>query len=68
MGQGPCTFKARDLKTAIKAARAAGLPVERVEIDKAGKIVIVAARSTGEASQANEWDEVYGEDRAEIRQ
>jgi hypothetical protein len=45
---------------AVKAIVAGGLSVERVEIDRAGKIVIVTAakpmESAGSASR-NEWDE-----------
>ena len=59
MGHGPCTFKKRDLKTAVQAAREAGLEVARVEVDKDGKIVIIAgkpAAAGGNADERNEWD------------
>jgi hypothetical protein len=46
MARGACTFKQRDLTAAIKAARAAGVEVQRVEIDRDGKIVIQAAAPT----------------------
>jgi len=36
-------FRQRDLTRAIKAARLAGLNVERVEVDKDGKIIVVIA-------------------------
>jgi hypothetical protein len=56
----PCVFKQRDVTKAVKAVAAAGVCVERVEIDRAGKIIIVTAakpmESTGSASR-NEWDE-----------
>jgi hypothetical protein len=66
MGQRPCTFKKRDVKTALQAAHECGLEVERVEIDKDGKIVIVAgkptengvAADTNRSAGANEWDSI----------
>jgi hypothetical protein len=42
MGKGPSTFKKLDVKRALQACSAAGVAVKRVEIDKAGKIVVVA--------------------------
>jgi hypothetical protein len=60
------TFLHRDLKEAIKAARAAGLDMEkyRVEVDKAGTIslVPVAPDESAEPKGANEWDEVLKKD------
>jgi hypothetical protein len=46
---------------AIKAVAAAGVHIARIEIDKAGKIVIIAGGATdqaGESTEANEWDRV----------
>ncbi len=43
MARGPCTFKQRDATRAARAAIAAGLVVQRIEIDKRGKIVVVTA-------------------------
>jgi hypothetical protein len=45
MGRGPCTFKGRDVSRAVKAVQKAGIDVARVEIDKDGKIVVVAGSS-----------------------
>jgi hypothetical protein len=56
----PCTFRETDVKRAVKAVRAAGVEVDRVEIEKDGRIVVF----TGEPGQArdaedsNAWDEV----------
>ena len=40
MSRGPCTFRKRDLTTAVNAVRDAGCTVCRVEVHKDGKIVI----------------------------
>lgn len=54
------TFKQGDITKALKAAVAAGLAVKRVEVDRDGRIVVVAGRSEHESAptQANEWDSV----------
>jgi len=38
------SFRQRDMTRAIKAARLAGLNVERVEVDKDGKIIVVTGK------------------------
>jgi hypothetical protein len=62
MSRGQQTFKQRDVTKAIKATVKAGVPVERVEIDKNGKIVIVTAKAedavNGDNPGKNEWDRV----------
>jgi ATP-dependent exoDNAse (exonuclease V) alpha subunit len=56
MGHGPATFKETDLTRALRAARKAGADVERVEIGRDGRIILVL--KNGEVSQeGNEWDE-----------
>jgi hypothetical protein len=73
MARGPCTFRKRDLTTAIKAAVAAGCEVLRAEIEPAtGKIVVVTGRpnapnSEGTKATTNEWDEIDGTPSAAIR-
>jgi hypothetical protein len=58
MGHGPCTFKKRDVKVALQAAREAGLEVARVEVGKDGKIAIIASKPLeSDDSKRNEWDE-----------
>ncbi len=61
MPRAPCNFRQRDLTRAIKGARAAGIDVARIEIEKDGKIVILPAQlaATPETG-GNEWDEVPG--------
>jgi hypothetical protein len=62
MSRGQQTFKQRDVTKAIKAAVKAGIAVERVEIDKSGKIVIVTVKAedtvNGGGPEENEWDGV----------
>ena len=61
MGHGPCTFKKRDVKAALKAAREAGIEVARVEIGKDGKIVIVAGKPGESNSSDNPWDQAVAD-------
>jgi hypothetical protein len=42
MSRGAYTFKQRDVTRALKATLAAGIDVARIEIDKEGRIVILA--------------------------
>jgi hypothetical protein len=46
---------------AIRAVTAAGVGIAKVEIDKAGKITIIALgveRSSEGREEANEWDDI----------
>ena len=67
MGHGPCTFKEVDLTRALRAAQKAELDVERAELARDGKIVLVFKRK-GEMmpnDERNEWDEeINGADQA----
>jgi hypothetical protein len=62
MSRGQQTFRQRDVTKAIKATVKAGIVVERVEIDKDGKIIIVTAKAedamNGDNPEKNEWDGV----------
>jgi hypothetical protein len=61
MARAPSTFRQQDVTRAVKAVAAAGVHIARIEIDKAGKIVIITAGGTnqpGETTEANEWDRV----------
>lgn len=42
MSRRACIFRQRDVTKAVRAVVAAGAQVARVEIDRAGKIVVVA--------------------------
>jgi hypothetical protein len=58
MSRAPSTFRQQDVTRAVKAVVAAGVGIARVEIDRAGKIVIVTAGTpeVTDREEANEWD------------
>lgn len=62
MSRSQQTFKQSDVTKVLKATVKAGISVERVEIDKNGKIVVVTARQEDgthdKEPEKNEWDEV----------
>jgi hypothetical protein len=61
MSRGPSTFRQQDVTRALKATIAAGIDVYRVEIDKAGKIILVTTKppeQTFERTGVNEWDSI----------
>jgi hypothetical protein len=61
MARAPSTFRQQDVTRAVKAVSAAGVHIARVEIDKAGKIVIITtdgADQLAESAEVNEWDRV----------
>jgi hypothetical protein len=63
MSRAPSTFRQRDLTAALKAARAAGCEVARVEVGKDGRIVVVLANGKEQPDDknrvcGNEWDSV----------
>ena len=64
MSRAPSTFRQQDVTRAVKAVVAAGVDIARIEIDKAGKIVIIALTDGGKPVAANEWDTVlhHGKD------
>lgn len=54
----PSIFRQRDVTKAVKAAVAAGISVARVEVDKEGRIIIVAGKPSDFGSGSNPWDAV----------
>jgi hypothetical protein len=55
MARVPAIFRQGDVTRAVRAVVAAGQAVERVEIAKDGRIVIVTAEAEPQKSE-NEWD------------
>jgi hypothetical protein len=55
VARAPSVFRQQDVTRAFRAAKAAGVRVARVEIDRNGKIVIVTADEL-EQREGNEWD------------
>jgi hypothetical protein len=54
-----CRFRQTELARAVKALRAAGVKVERVEVDPDGKIRVIVKDGDSENSKpAGEWDDV----------
>jgi len=63
MSRGPQTFRQRDLTAALKAARAAGCEVSRVEVGKDGRIIVILMSSKDQphgdrGCSGNEWDSI----------
>jgi hypothetical protein len=60
MPRGQCTFKQSDVTKAVKAVVAAGVQVARVEVDKEGRIVVVAGQAgvLEEGREGSEWDRI----------
>ena len=60
MARAPSTFRQQDVTRAVKAVAAAGVHIARIEIDKTGKIVIIASDGPDKPgeTEANEWDRV----------
>jgi len=57
MSKSQSTFRKTDLRRAFEGAKMAGVKLARVEIDKAGKIILVPTDSNiPEPANANEWD------------
>ena len=61
MGRGKSRLRQANITRAIKAARAAGLEIDRIELSADGTIKIVP----GADSPGNEWDDVLRGDTPE---
>jgi hypothetical protein len=56
MSKAASTFRKSDVKRAIQAAESAGMTVCRVEIDAAGKIILVPDNGGSDAAQPKPQD------------
>jgi hypothetical protein len=56
MSRGPALFSQADLARALKGAKSAGAQVERAEIDRAGKIVLIFS-ADAKSDDNNELDQ-----------
>jgi hypothetical protein len=64
MSRGPLTYRKSDLKRALAAAAETGHHVQRAEIDKTGKIVVIFSDEQPTTSLlARDWDEALNNDR-----
>jgi len=61
--RGAATFRQRDLAAALKAAKAAGIDVVRIEIDPVtGRLVIITcAEAAASATHLDKWLTKHGE-------
>jgi hypothetical protein len=63
MSRGSQTFRQRDLTAALKAAKAAGCEIARVEVGKDGRIIVILANTKEQwpgnrGCSGNEWDSI----------
>lgn len=65
MAKRPVPFRQIDVTRALRAARAAGVEISRVEIDRDGNIVIVSGRPGGSPA-ANETEQALARELAEF--
>ena len=66
MAPRAASFRQADVKRAVKGALAAGLAVDRIEVDGDGRIVIVAASETDQhTTKGNPWDKVLTDGEAD---
>jgi hypothetical protein len=57
MARGQLVFKQTDVTRALRAVSAAGQSVQRVEIDREGKIVVFVGKAEHQDDrEGNEWD------------
>lgn len=51
----PARFKQSDIKRAVSGALSAGLGIQKIEIDRDGKIVIIPASDKKPVADNDEW-------------
>jgi hypothetical protein len=62
--RGALTFRQSDVTRAVKAVVAAGVEVVRVEVDRQGRISVIAGKPSGQSGDeppSNEWDEIIND-------
>jgi hypothetical protein len=71
MARDPCTFRQQDVTRALRATVAARIEVQRIEIDKDGKIIVVAGKvpesRRDEEIERSEWDMPHDSNSVAIR-
>jgi|GEM_PF-1451971 hypothetical protein len=55
----PAVFTQGDISKLLKGAKAAGMDVRRVAIDRSGRIVADFGQPAEDTAEANEWDVVF---------
>lgn len=55
----PAAFTQGDISKLLKGAKAAGMKVRRVVIDRSGRIVADFTGSPDDSAEPNEWDVVF---------
>jgi hypothetical protein len=58
--RGRCTFRQKDVTRALRGTVAAGVEVQRIEIDTDGKIIVVTGKPKEQIDEGsgNEWDNI----------
>jgi hypothetical protein len=59
MSRGPSRFREADVKRAVRAVLGTGVEIARVEIDAAGKVILVIGKPADGGADRNEWDEAF---------
>jgi hypothetical protein len=63
--RSPLLFKRRDMARAMRSAKDAELPLDRIEVDPVtGRFSMIFSKPGDEAAgECNEWDEEFGQQR-----
>jgi hypothetical protein len=62
MSKAASTFRKSDVKRAIQAAEAAGMKIGHVEVDRAGKIILVPGNGAETAGRTEAGESLRGRD------
>jgi hypothetical protein len=58
MARGQLAFRQKDVTRVVRAVSAAGQSIQRVEIDREGKIVVFVGKPEEQDTEGNEWDKI----------